>query len=124
MKLYYITLNTWDEARQIVQSLLEKELAICVNWFPIPCAYGWQQEITKQPELVLIIKAQDNYKDEIEQTIRQHVSYINSLAEIFPNNIDEVQADSVVLRRNTLDQDFLNWLSQEISPQFLSTTHV
>jgi periplasmic divalent cation tolerance protein len=109
MKLYYLNLNTWDEARLIVRSLLEKQLAICINWFPFPYVYGWQQEITKQPELVLIIKTQDNHKDAIEQTIRQHISYTSSLAEVSANNIDS---------------DFLTWLSQEISPQFLSTTHV
>jgi periplasmic divalent cation tolerance protein len=109
MKLYYLNLNTWDEARQIVRSLLEKQLAVCINWFPLRCVHGWQQQITKQPELVLIIKTQDNYKDAIEQTIRQHISYTNSLAELSATNIDS---------------DFLTWFSQEISPQFLSTTHV
>ncbi len=54
MKLYYITLNNTDEARQIGRALLEQKLAVCVNWFPITCAYVWQGEISEEPEVVLI----------------------------------------------------------------------
>jgi uncharacterized protein involved in tolerance to divalent cations len=42
MHLYYVTLNTVDEARQIGRALLEQQIAVCTNWFPITCAYRWQ----------------------------------------------------------------------------------
>jgi periplasmic divalent cation tolerance protein len=61
MKLYYITLNTTEEARQIGRSLLEKQLAVCVNWFPITCAYRWQGEIQEDGEVVLIVKTREGY---------------------------------------------------------------
>lgn len=48
MKLYYITLNNADEARQIGRALLEQKLAVCVNWFPITCAYIWKGEIHRR----------------------------------------------------------------------------
>ncbi|BAZ44221.1 divalent cation tolerance protein [Chondrocystis sp. NIES-4102] len=89
-----------------MRSLLEKELAVCVNWFPLPFIYGWQQEITQHPKIALIIKTQDDYQDAIEQTIRQHLGNTN-LTEISLTNVD---------------QDFLDWLIVQISPQFLSTT--
>ncbi|MDZ8189287.1 MAG: divalent-cation tolerance protein CutA [Nostoc sp. ChiSLP02] len=89
MKLYYITLNNSDEARQIGRALLEKKLAVCVNWFPITCAYIWQGEITEEPEVVLIVKTQAGYGDEIEKLISQHINYTNFIAEISPTNINE-----------------------------------
>ncbi|MCP6757998.1 MAG: divalent-cation tolerance protein CutA [Fischerella sp. CENA71] len=63
MKLYYITLNNTDEARQIDRALLEHKLAVCVNWFPITCAYIWQGKITEEPEVALIVKTQAGYLD-------------------------------------------------------------
>ena len=63
MKLYYLTLNTSDEARTIGRALLEKKLALCVNWFPITCAYRWQGGITEGPEVVLLVKTQDGYRE-------------------------------------------------------------
>jgi periplasmic divalent cation tolerance protein len=38
MRIYYITLNNDDEARRISKALLEGQLAVCTNWFPITCA--------------------------------------------------------------------------------------
>ncbi|MBD2495736.1 divalent-cation tolerance protein CutA [Nostoc sp. FACHB-280] len=99
MKLYYITLNNTDEARQIGRSLLEHKLAVCVNWFPITCAYTWEGEITEEPEVVLIVKTQDGYGAEIEKLIRQHISYTNFVAEISPT---------------TVNTGFLNWLNAEV----------
>jgi periplasmic divalent cation tolerance protein len=99
MKLYYITLNTSEEARQIGRILLNKKLAVCVNWFAITCAYSWQGEITEEPEVVLIVKTRDSYRTEIEQAIRQSISYINFIAELSPTNVNE---------------GFLDWLNAEV----------
>lgn len=99
MKLYYVTLNTTDEARHIGRTLLEKRLAVCVNWFPITCAYRWEGEITEEPEVVLIIKTQDGYGAEILQTIQQQIQYTNFIAELSPLEINS---------------SFLDWLNKEI----------
>ncbi|NJM74056.1 MAG: divalent-cation tolerance protein CutA [Scytonema sp. RU_4_4] len=99
MKIYYVTLNTSEEARKIAWELLEKKLAVCVNWFPITCVYSWKGEITEEPEIVLIIKTQDGYRSEVEQVIVQNISYTNFIAEISPTNIN---------------QGFLNWLNAEV----------
>ena len=45
MKLYYVTLNNSEETHQISQALLEKQLAICTNSFPITCTYRWEGKI-------------------------------------------------------------------------------
>lgn len=96
MKLYYVTLNTDEEARKIGRLLLQKKLAVCVNWFPITCAYRASDQITEEPEIVLIIKTQSGYRLQIERIIRDHISYTNFVAEISPT---------------TINQDFLDWLN-------------
>ncbi|KYC38872.1 cytochrome C biogenesis protein CcdA [Scytonema hofmannii PCC 7110] len=99
MKLYYVTLNNSDEARQIGRTLLEQKLAVCVNWFPITCAYVWKGEITEEPEVVLIVKTRSGYRSDIERVIHQHISYTNFIAEISPTEIN---------------QNFLEWLNAEV----------
>ncbi len=102
MKLYYITLNTDEEARQIGMKLLTQKLAVCVNWFPITCAYRWEEKIVEEPEVVLIVKTQSGYREAIEQIIKQSITYNNLIAEISPVSVNE---------------GFLNWLNAEIPTQ-------
>lgn len=104
IRLYYITLNTSEEARQIGQALLKQQLAVCINWFPITCAYRWEGEMVEEPEVVLIAKTQVGYREAIEQLIRQHVTYTNFIAELSPTSVN---------------QGFLDWLNLEV-PQALS----
>lgn len=99
MRIYYVTLNTADEAHQISHALLEQQLAVCTNWFPITCAYRWEGKIVEEPETVLLIKTQPNYRGAIEQVIRRHVDYTNLIAEIVPESV------------NT---SFLKWLDTEV----------
>ena len=106
MKLYYITLNTTEEARQIGRSLLEKQLAVCVNWFPITCAYRWQGEIQEDGEVVLIVKNREGYRQAIEEVVSQHINYNNFIAEISPSGVN---------------QGFLDWLNAEIPVKVIDT---
>ncbi|HBL14563.1 MAG TPA: cytochrome C biogenesis protein CcdA [Cyanobacteria bacterium UBA11162] len=99
MKLYYVTLNTAQEAQQISRALLEQKIALCTNWFPITCAYSWEGKIVEEAETVLIIKTQSGYRDEIENVIRQHITYTNFIAELSPESVNE---------------NFLKWLNTEI----------
>ncbi|HBB34741.1 MAG TPA: cytochrome C biogenesis protein CcdA [Cyanobacteria bacterium UBA8803] len=89
MKLYYITLNTSEEARQISQALLSQKLAVCTNWFPITCAYSWEGKIVEEAEIVLILKTQSGYREDIEQVVRQHITYTNFMAELSPESVNE-----------------------------------
>ena len=99
MKIYYVTLNTAEEARKISLELLEQRLAACTNWFPISCAYRWEGKIVEEPETVLIIKTQAGYREEIEKVIHQYVSWTNLIAEIPIESVN---------------QGFFNWLVEEV----------
>ncbi len=102
MKLYYVTLNTTEEAQKVGRALLEQQLAVCVNWFPITCAYRWEGEIVEEPEVVLLVKTQTGFQKEIEKVIQNHISYTNFIAEISPDFVN---------------QAFIVWLNQEVPAQ-------
>ncbi len=99
MKMYYITLNTLQEAKSISHALLEKQLAVCTNWFPMTCAYRWKGEIKQEPEVILIVKTQNHLREPIEAIVNQHINYTNCIAEI------EVLS---------INQKFLEWLNVEV----------
>lgn len=99
MKLFYVTLNTAEEARRIAWTLLELQLAVCCNWFPITCAYRWEGKINEEPETVLLVKTQAGYRPAVERVIQQAVSYTNCIAEIPLESVND---------------GFLNWLNAEV----------
>ena len=109
MKLYYVTLNTAEEAHQISQALLSKKLAVCTNWFPITCAYRWEGKIIEEAETVLIVKTQSGYREDIEQVIRSQITYTNFVAEISLDSVNE---------------GFLSWLNAEVAPKPLKRAMV
>lgn len=99
MKMYYITLNHQDEAQMISHELLEKQLVVCTNWFPMTCAYRLKGKIKQEPEVVLILKTKEGLRDAIEKVISQYIDYTNYIAELDVHSI------------NT---GFLNWLKDEV----------
>ncbi len=90
MKIIYTTLNNNEEARKIGRDILEKNLANCVNFFPITCIYNYNNEITEEPEVVLIIKTIEGKYKEIEKIVKQHISYDNFIGEI---NVDQINSN-------------------------------
>lgn len=99
MKMYYVTLNNAEEANKISLVLLEKQLAVCTNMFPISCAYRWQGEIKQESEVVLIIKTKEGMRSDIESVIKQYINYNNFIAEINVNSVND---------------NFLQWLNVEV----------
>jgi periplasmic divalent cation tolerance protein len=88
MKIFYITLNTVEEARRIARDLLARRIAVCCNWFPITCAYRWADEIKEEPEIALLVKTQAGRREAVEQAIAKVVSYVNCIAEIAPESVN------------------------------------
>jgi periplasmic divalent cation tolerance protein len=99
VRIFYVTLNSAEEARRISHEILERKLAVCTNWFPITCAYRWEGKVIEEPEIVLIIKTQAGYRADLEGVIRSHVSYTNFIGEIAPESVNE---------------GFVQWLGNEV----------
>ena len=100
LTLFYITLNTADEAQKISHDLLTHQLAVCTNWFPITCAYRWEGDIKQESEVVLIVKSKDSKRTDIELTIKKHISYTNCITEI---------------KTAFTNLPFLAWLDREVA---------
>ncbi len=82
MKLIYVTLNDEQEARKISIKLLKAELANCTNWFPITCMYNWENKVTEEPEVVLVIKTIEEKFDEIVEVIKSEIDFTNCIAQL------------------------------------------
>lgn len=99
MKIIYVTLNNDGEARKIGKILLEKNLANCVNFFPITCIYKYKGKITEEPEVVLIVKTKDAFYERVKETVKQSVNYDNFIGQLDVEKIND---------------DFSAWLNEEV----------
>ena len=90
MKIIYTTLNNNDEARRLGRKLLEEKLANCVNFFPITCMYNYENKITEEPEVVLVIKTREGKYSQIEAVIKNEINYDNFIGEI---NVTQVNTN-------------------------------
>lgn len=97
MKIVYTTLNNNEEARKIGRELLKKKLANCVNFFPITCIYNYKNEITEEPEVVLIAKTKDGYYDQVKEVIKKYINYDNFIGQLDVEKIND---------------DFSTWLNE------------
>ncbi|MBN1618905.1 divalent-cation tolerance protein CutA [Candidatus Dojkabacteria bacterium] len=89
MKLIYVTLNDNKEAEAIGQKLLKQKLANCVNFFPITCIYNYEDKITQEPEIVMLIKTVDDKYDEVKNLIQSELKYDNFIGQIKVEKVNE-----------------------------------
>ena len=99
MTVIYITLNNAKEARKIGKELLAKNLANCVNFFPITCIYKYKGKVTQEPETVLLVKTKDSYYDKVRTIIKKHINYDNFIGQIKIEKIND---------------DFTAWLNEVV----------
>ncbi|MBV8377367.1 MAG: divalent-cation tolerance protein CutA [Verrucomicrobia bacterium] len=103
MRIYYVTLNSAEQASQISRVLIDRHLAGCTNWFPITSTYRWEERIVEEAETVLLVKTQEGYRDAIEDIIRQHISYTNFIGEIALESVNE---------------SYVKWMDSEVPRRF------
>ena len=69
--LVYVTHESKQKAKIIIDTIVEQRLAACANIFPIESAYWWQGEIQNDHEVVTIFKTTDKLwkplRDRIEE---------------------------------------------------------
>jgi periplasmic divalent cation tolerance protein len=54
--LVYVTNESKDKARSLVDLIVDEKLAACANIFPIESAYWWQSIVEHDHEVVTIFK--------------------------------------------------------------------
>ncbi len=73
-----IILTTFPDesaAGRVLDGLLEKRLAACVQTLPIQSAYRWEGELRRDPEILALIKTQAALYPEVETFLGVHHPY-------------------------------------------------
>lgn len=71
----YITAGNMDEARRIARELVSKDLAACVNMFPINSIYTWGGKLEEEQEIAMLVKTTEDRFEEIRELVRSLHSY-------------------------------------------------
>ena len=72
----YITIDDADKAEALARLLVDKKLAACVNIIPkISSIYRWEGQVTKDEELLMMIKSRQTRLEELTETIKANHPY-------------------------------------------------
>lgn len=64
-----------ESAKHAARFLVEKQLAACVQLFPIESVFSWQGEICNESEVMLLIKSRTALFAEIVAAIKKNHTY-------------------------------------------------
>ena len=98
----FVTCGQREEAEQMARSLVEQRLAACVNVLPgILSWYWWERQVTRDEELLLVIKTTRSKFEELRKEIQRLHSY--SVPEIIAMPIVEGS------------EDYLSWIDNSLT---------
>jgi len=101
-RLVLTTCASQEEADQIAQVLVERQLAACVNIVPqIKSVYRWQDKIASATEWLLIIKTTAGAFDRLRDAVHEMHSY--ELPECIVIAIEDGSAE------------YLKWIGESVS---------
>lgn len=70
VKLFYCTTDSQSSANELAASIVEQQLAACVNIIPgITSVYHWDNEIQHDQEWLLLIKTTDEMSEPLKNAI-------------------------------------------------------
>ena len=102
LRLVYITTSSKEEARSIGRTLIEDELAACINIIDgMESIYRWEGKVVSDQECVLIAKTHYSKMKELTYRVNKLHSY------------DCPCIISITLTENEGNKDYLNWLISE-----------
>ena len=96
-----VTVPSKEESEKISKSLVEKDLAACVNIIPsVQSVYKWEEEINTDNELLLVIKGRTDNLEALEKEVLQLHSY--ETPEVISFAIDKGNKEYLDWMSNTL----------------------
>jgi len=96
-----VTVPSKEESEKISKSLVEKDLAACVNIIPsVQSVYKWEGEINTDNELLLVIKGRTDNLEALEKEVLQLHSY--ETPEVISFAIDKGNKEYLDWMSNTL----------------------
>ena len=76
IEIFYVTVASTEEGKQIAHALLKKGLIACANLMPSHTAiYPWNGNVEEGSERILFLKSQKNRLAEITEVIQELHSY-------------------------------------------------
>ncbi|MEF1289601.1 divalent-cation tolerance protein CutA [Vibrio sp. M260118] len=69
------TVNNDENCKRIIQAVLEKGLAACIQTMPIQSHYVWQNQLCADKETLMIMKTKKACYAELEQIIAAEHDY-------------------------------------------------
>ena len=101
-RLVLTTCGSSEEARSIAHTLVERQLAACINIVPqVESIYRWQGEIETATEWLLVIKTTADAVDRLRDTLSELHSY--ELPECIAISIEDGSTD------------YLEWIGQAVN---------
>lgn len=101
MRLVYATCPDMDVAQNIADDLIEKQHAACVNIIPgMVSTYRWEGKISRDQEVVLIIKTVARLVEQV----------VNDVRDKHPYDVPAI----LVLPIETGNPQFLSWVDAEV----------
>ena len=102
MRIVLCTFPDADSARQIGTSLVEKQLAACVNLIPaVESIYHWQGKIETSAEVLAVCKT----------TAEAYPAFAAALAAAHPYEVPEI----IVLEPTAVADSYLAWVLGNVS---------
>lgn len=96
----YCTVPNEFNANLIATTLIEDNLAACVNILPsVTSVYKWEGIVQNENEMLLIIKTQEEKFEEVEEKIK----------ELHENTLPEIIALPIIKG----SEDYQNWIVKE-----------
>ncbi|MFB6166706.1 MAG: divalent-cation tolerance protein CutA [Candidatus Nanohaloarchaea archaeon] len=75
MKLVYVPFPSEEELEDVAEEALERNLAACVNRFPIGSMYLWKGETEREDEVVGLFKTAEDRRKELEEFLEERHPY-------------------------------------------------
>ena len=95
-----VTVDKQETAAAIAETLVNKQLAACVNLFPVQSVYTWKGAVQKDDEWQLVIKT----------ALAQLPSLEAKLKELHPYEVPEIIALPIVQGSSA----YLQWLAEQV----------
>ncbi len=101
MVVVFSMVGSQEDAERIARTLVEERLAACVSIVPgLTSLYWWEGKISRDPEVLLIIKTSERAYERLEARLR----------EIHPYQVPEI----VALRAERVYEGYMKWLEGEV----------
>jgi len=75
VSIVFFTAANEEEAKKIVERLLEEKLVACANMFPVKSAYWWEDKLESSVEIFVWMKTRADKFERIVERIKELHSY-------------------------------------------------